>query len=347
MKKRLRERMHASAGFRHLFLALIILASVLIVGVVGYIFIEDMTFTQALYMTVITITTVGFREVRPLGTGGQYFTMLIVITGLGAVLFFLTGLFEFILSEYLGDFWGRKRMQNQIAKLENHFVVCGYGRVGRSVAGELAEQGKRFVIIEVDDEVFKECVSDGYLCILGSATENHILEQAGLEHAVGLVSALGSDADNLYVILTARVLSPQALLVSRAEHPDSEQKLEMVGADRVISPHKIAGRRMANLMLRPRVCEFLDIGITGTLPEYQLDEQRVDEPSILYGLTIKDSKLRERTGVTVLAIRKDGDVSFNPNPPPETRMDKDDVVIVIGTPEQLARMEAEQARGRQ
>jgi voltage-gated potassium channel len=341
---KLRSKIQESAGVRHLLIALTILFAVIVVGVVGYVLIEDMSFNQALYMTIITITTVGFREVKPLGTGGQYFTMLIVITGLGSVLFFLTGLFEFILSEYLGDFWGRRKMQNEIAKLENHYVVCGYGRVGRSVAEELAQQAKKFVVIELAEDVFNDCVSDGHLCILGSATENHVLEQARIDSAIGLVSALGSDADNLYVVLTARVFNPSALLVSRAEHPESEQKLEMVGADRVISPHKIAGKRMANLMLRPRVCEFLDVGITGTLPEYQLTELRVDEGSLLYGKTIKDSRLRERTGVSVLAIRKNGEASFNPNPPPETEMGNDDVVIVIGTPEQLARMEAEQAR---
>lgn len=343
---KLTDKMRASSGVRHLVFALIILFAVLVVGVAGYIIIENMNFTQALYMTIITITTVGFREVKPLGTGGQYFTMVIVITGLSAVLFFLTGLFEFILSEFLGDFWGRRKMQNVISKLENHYVVCGYGRVGHAVAGELAEQGKKFVVIENDEDVFNDCVADGYLCILGSATENHVLEEARAEQAVGLVSALGSDADNLYVVLTARVLNQSALLVARAEHPESEQKLEMVGADRVISPHKIAGKRMANLMLRPRVCEFLDVGITGNLPEYQLTELRVDEKSILRGMSIKDSRLRERTGVTVLAIRKSGESAFNPNPPPETAMGQDDVVIVIGTPEQLSRLEAEQARGR-
>ena len=342
--KRVARKLWDSSGIRHLIIALAILFAVIVVGVVGYVLIEDMSFNQALYMTVITITTVGFREVKPLGTVGQYFTMLIVIMGLGSVLFFLTGLFEFILSEYLGDFWGRRKMQNEIAKLENHYVVCGYGRVGRSVSEELSQQGKRFVVIENNEDVFNECVSDGYLCILGSATENHVLENARVQEAIGLVSALGSDADNLYVVLTARVFNQGALLVSRAEHPESEQKLEMVGADRVISPHQIAGKRMANLMLRPRVCEFLDVGITGTLPEYQLTELRVDSDSFLFGLTVKDSRLRERTGVTILAIRKSGETTFNPNPPPETEMGKDDVVIVIGTPEQLSRMEAEQSR---
>jgi len=344
--RKFREKLRESAGLRNLVFAVSILFGVLIIGVVGYMLIEDMSFNQALYMTMITITTVGFREVKTLGTGGQYFTMFVVITGLGAVLFFLTGLFELILSEYLGNLWGRRRMQNQIDKLEGHYIVCGYGRVGASVAEELSDQGKHFVVIEIDEDVFGACVTEGHLCIHGSATDDTVLEKARIATAVGLVSALGTDSDNLYVVLTARVLNPQALIVSRAEHFDSEKKLEMVGADRVISPHKIAGKRMANLMLRPRVCEFLDVGITGTLPEYQLTELRVGESSFLYGMNIRDSGLRERTGVTILAVRKDGESAFNANPAPETDIGKDDVVIVIGTPEQLARMEAEQARGR-
>lgn len=341
----MRRKLIESAGVRHLVFAVSILATVLVIGVVGYIIIENMDFTRALYMTIITITTVGFREVKPLGTGGMYFTMFIVVTGLGAVLFFLTGLFEFILSEYLGNLWGRRKMQNQIAKLENHYVICGFGRVGSSVAQELSDQGKKFVVIEIEEEVFELCVAEGHLCLLGSATDNEVLERARVKHAVGLVSALGTDADNLYVVLTARVLNPQALIVSRAEHAGSEEKLEMVGADRVISPHKIAGKRMANLMLRPRVCEFLDVGITGALPEYQLSEIRVNDSSLLMGMNIKDSKLREKTGVTILAVRKDTESAFNANPPPDTMMSKDDVVILIGTPEQLARMEAAQSQG--
>jgi voltage-gated potassium channel len=300
MLKKLSGKIRESAGVRHLLVAVAILSSVVVAGVAGYMLIEDMNFNQALYMTVITITTVGFREVKPLGTGGQYFTMLIVVTGLGAVLFFLTGLFEFILSEYLGNLWGRRRMQSQIEKLENHYIICGYGRVGSSVALELADQGKPFVVVEIDEDVFAECMREGYLCIHGSATDNDVLEKARVHRAIGLVSALGTDADNLYVVLTARVLNPQALIVARAEHLASEDKLEMVGADRVISPHKIAGKRMANLMLRPRVCEFLDVGITGALPEYHLraadrrvvDTVRREHPR----LTPEGAHRRDHTG---------------------------------------------------
>ena len=340
MLRSLRRRMGESQETRHVVIALDILIVVLVVGTVGYILIEHMTFTQALYMTVITITTVGFREVKPLGTGGIYFTIAVIVLGVSAVLFFLAGMIEFILSRYLGDFWGRRRMKNTIAKLEGHYVICGYGRVGRSVAEELCTQKKEFVVIEKNAEAFEECVKDGFLAVLGSATDTGVLVDAGIERAIGLVSALRSDADNLYVILTARQMRPHLLLIARADQPGSEEKLEFVGADRVISPHKIAGKRMANLMLRPGACEFLDVVAAGNLPEYQLNEVSVGDNSPLRGQSIKEVGLRENTGVTVLSVRKAGEISFNVNPEPDTKVGKGDVLILIGTPEQMSRLEA-------
>lgn len=328
-----------SQGSRHVVIALWVLLVVLAVGVVGYILIEDMTFSQALYMTIITVFTVGFQEVHPLTTGGMYFTMAVIITGVSAMLFFLTGLFELVLGEYLGDIWGRRRMKKSISRLENHYIVCGYGRVGRSVAEELFTQGKRFVVIDKDREVFEECVDDGFLAVHGSATDSEYLVEAGIEKAVGLVSALRSDADNLYVILTARVMKPALLLVARADQPGSEGKLEMVGADRVISPHKIAGKRMANLMIRPGACEFLDVVAGGNLPEYQLSELVVTGTSHLHGKTIKETRLRETTGVAILSVRKGGEANFNPNPAAGTVIEDGDVLLLIGTPEQMAVME--------
>lgn len=247
LKRRIRESQYA----RHIVISICLIVVVLTIGVVGYILIEHMTFTQALYMTIITISTVGFREVKPQTTAGMYFTILIIVTGVSAVLFFLAGAFEYVLSEVLGDVWGRRRMMNNISKLTNHYIICGYGRVGMSVAEELSDQGKRFVVIERDEERFNECVRDGHYAVHGSATENENMVGSGIERAVGLVSALRSDADNLFVVLTARTMNPNLLLVARADQPESEQKLEMVGADRVISPHKIAGKRMANLLVRP------------------------------------------------------------------------------------------------
>lgn len=343
---RIRRRIRDSQYARHIFIATCILASVIIVGVVGYILIEDMSFTQALYMTIITISTVGFREVKPLGTGGEYFTIFVVLTGVSAVLFFLAGLFEFTISEVLGDVWGRRRMMNNISKVSSHFIICGYGRVGRSVAAELAEQAKQFVVIEHDEGAYNQCVRDGHLTVLGSATDNEMLLSSGIERAVGLVSALRSDADNLYVVLTARTMNPNILLIARADQPESEQKLEMVGADRVISPHKIAGKRMANLMVRPGACEFLDVAMAGNIPEYFLSELKVGENSGLLGKTIKESKLRERTGVTILAVRKASDSAFNPNPSVDIVIEKGDILVLIGTPEQMTLMESENTAGK-
>ncbi len=336
----LRKRMRESRETRHVVIAFFILVGVLVVGTVGYILIEDMNFTHALYMTVITISTVGFREVQPLGTGGIYFTIVLIVLGVSAVLFFMVGIIEFILSKYIGDVWGRRRMNNVISRLKNHYIICGYGRVGRSVAEELASQSKEFVVIEKDPVVFDRCVRDGFLAIDGSATDPLVLVSAGIERAVGLVSALKSDADNLYVILTARQMRPDILLIARADQPGSEEKLDFVGADRVISPHKIAGRRMANLMLRPRACEFLDVVNAGNIPEYQLNEVSITEGSSLKGQTIKDVGLRQHTGVTVLSVREKGETAFNVNPDPETTIETGDVLIIIGTPDQMARMEA-------
>lgn len=335
--------MRDSQFARHILFSVLILIGVIATGVVGYVLLEKMSFTEALYMTVITISTVGFKEVSQLGTGGMYFTIFLIVTGVSAMLFFLAGLFEFLLSEVLGDAWGRRRMMNNISKLTNHYIICGYGRVGRSVAEELAEQGKRFVVIEIDEEAHRDCVADGFYVVHGSATENDYLLSAGIERAVGLVSALRSDADNLFVALTARTLNENLLLIVRADQPESEQKLEMVGADRVISPHKIAGKRMANLLVRPGTCEFLDVAMVTNLPEFFLSEVLIGEGSGMLGRTIMETKLRERTGVTILAVRKAGEKVFNPNPSVETLIEEGDLLVLIGTPEQMSLMEAEHA----
>ncbi|MFH1150936.1 MAG: potassium channel protein [Actinomycetota bacterium] len=331
------------AAVRHLELASLIVLAVLVLGVAGYMLIEDMSFTQALYMTVMVVSTVGFTEVEPLGTAGVYFTIFIMVIGVTAMFFFLAVVFEIVLSEYLGDIWGKRRMRSNIDNLRNHYIVCGYGRVGRSVAEELFTQGREFVVIERNPEVFQECVDEGYLGLLGSATDNETLVEAGIMRAVGLVSALRSDADNLYVVLTARTMNPSLLLVARADQPGSEEKLSMVGADRVVSPHQIAGKRMVNILVRPQVCEFIDVGVTGNIPEYQLIEYRVDGTSPVAGMTIAETGLRERTGVTILAVRGEGATAFSPNPPADTRISRDDVLIMIGTPEQMANFEREQS----
>jgi voltage-gated potassium channel len=337
----IRRRIRESRYARHILVSSCLILTIIAIGIGGYILIEDVTFTQAFYQTIITISTVGFQEVKPLSTAGMYFTIFIIVTGVSSVLFFLTGLFEFVLSEALGDVWGRRRMMSNISKLENHFILCGYGRVGRSVAEELSDHGRRFVVIEQDKEAYDDCIRDGHYAINGSATDNEQLLNAGIKRAVGLVSALRSDADNLFVVLTARTMNSNLIMVARADQPESEQKLEMVGADRVISPHKIAGKRMANLLVRPGACEFLDVAMASNLPEYFLSELKVSKGSGIVNKTIGESRIRERTGVSILAVRKVGEKSFNPNPGTDTLIEEEDVLVLIGTPEQMALMESE------
>lgn len=329
-----------SQGGRHVVTSLLLLLAVMVGGVLGYILIEGMDFTKALYMTVTVVSTVGLGEVQPLGTGGIYFTIALIVTGVSAMLFFLASVFEFILSEYLGDIWGRRRMRSNIAKHEDHYIVCGYGRVGRSVAEELSAQGKSLVVIEMESEHVRHCADDGFAVVHGDATDSEVLEESGIEKAAGLVSALRSDADNLYVVLSARVIRPDILLVARADQPEAEEKLMLVGADRVISPHHIAGKRMANLMIRPGACDFLDAAVSSNLPEYQLTELDVIEGTPLCGKSIRETRLREKTGVTILSIRKKRQETFNPNPSPDAMIEEGDILILIGTPEQMIWVEA-------
>lgn len=318
-------------------LSLAVLAVVLLAGTLGYMQIESLGFSNALYMTVITIFTVGFAEVVPLSTAGRYFTIVLIVFGVSAMLLFVSALFEVMLGEFFGV-WGRRRMDSRITKLVDHYVVCGYGRVGKSVAEELSAQHKEFVVIEIDEEAYQQCVKDGHLAMRGSATDNDVLVSAGIEDAQGLVSALRSDADNVYVILSARMKNPDLLLVARADEPESEEKMIFVGADRVISPHSMAGKRMANLLIRPRVCEFVDVWVGGGIPEYQLTELKISDDSNLRNVTIKDTRLREKTGVTVLAIRKKGQSSFNGNPEPDVVIENGDLLILVGTSDQMKKM---------
>ncbi|MBN1289452.1 MAG: potassium channel protein [Actinobacteria bacterium] len=326
-----------SPSARHLLISLGSLSLVLVMGTVGYMLIESLGFSDALYMTVITISTVGFGEVSPLSSGGRYLTIAIIAFGVSAMLLSVSAVLEFMLSEFFG-IWGRRRMDTRIARLVDHYIVCGYGRVGRSVAEELDAQGYKFVVIEIEENTYQQCVNDGYLAINGSATDNDNLAGANIADAQGLVSALSSGADNVYVILSARMKNPSLLLVARADEPESKEKLALVGADRVISPHAMAGKRMANMLIRPRICEFVDVWVGGGIPEYQLTELKVSGESSFKGVTIKDTRLRERTGATVLAIRKMGEDTFNGNPEPDIRIEEGDLLILVGTSEQMGKM---------
>lgn len=321
--------------WRRLWLALALLAAVLIVGTAGYVLL-GFGLLDALYQTVTTVSTVGFRELRPLSTVGRLFTIALILTGVGATLYALGVLIETLLEGRLNDLLGRRRMERTIAALSDHVVVCGWGRVGRSIAAELAAAGRSCVVIEADAGRLEGCP---HPFVAGDATTDAALERAGVRRAAALVAAVEADADNSFITLSARAMRPDLFIVARARSLDSEQKLRRAGADRVVNPQHIGGARMAAFVLRPHVAEFLDVVMHEEHLEFRLEELGVGEGSPVAGRTLRDAHLRARTGALVLALRSP-DGQFRTNPPPETVLAAGDVLIAIGTEQELEALAA-------
>jgi voltage-gated potassium channel len=312
-------------------------AFIVIIGVIGYKIIEGWSFLDALYMTITTITTVGFAEVHPLSLGGRIFTICLIVGGVGAALYSLTLLVGYILEGQFGITMGRRRMKSRITKLKGHFILCGYGRVGQEIAQAFSEEGVPFVIIENDDQRAAKAESDSLLCLFADATSDEVLKEAGIEQARGLVSAVGNDIDSTYITLSARGLRPDLFIAARCSGNEAESKLRRAGADRVISPHAIGGRRMAMLALRPAVVDFIDTVTYGRGRELQLENVDVASGSSLVGLTMEQA--RGQVGITVLAMRKKSG-KLMANPPGEETIEDGDRLIVIGTKNRLAAIES-------
>lgn len=255
--------------------AIVILLSVVVMGVIGYMTIEGWSFLDSLFMTVITITTVGFNEVRPLSNGGEIFTIILIVVGVGGALYTLTALVEYILEgEFRGTLW-RRRMKNSINHMSAHFILCGYDRVGREVARRFKEEGVKFVVVDRDEVASRKAEEEGCLYVTGDASSDTVLKEAGVERAKGVVVATGDDAENIFITLTARSVRPDIFVVARSSSKETEPKLRKVGADRVISPHSIGGRRMALLALRPASVEFVDMLMGGLGQEDLLIEDKI------------------------------------------------------------------------
>lgn len=325
--------------------AVLLLTAILIIGVFGYMIIEKANFLDSLYMVIITVTTIGYGEVFPLGTGGEIFTIFIIVAGVGTVGYTLVSAVEFMIENSLSGFMGRRKMRKEIENMLGHYILCGYGRVGQHIADDLKSAEATFVIIERDPVAAEKASDLGYLVIKADATSDETLKEAGIENARGLVSALSSDAENLYITLTARELCPHLFIVSRCDAEESEPKLRRAGADRVISPHSIGGRRMAAMLLKPTVWDYLDLVTRGQYIEFNIEnlEWRIDDVEIqpnsyLDGKSIDEAKIYSVSGALVLAVKKRG-VGFNTKPAKDTRLDPGDYIVAIGTVEQLAKME--------
>lgn len=319
---------------RRLLLAAAVLIAVIVLGTTGFMLIEQAPLFDSLYMTVITVGTVGFAETIALSDAGRAFTMLLILVGFGAMLFALGTFIDFIVEGHLRDLVEGRRMQSGIDRLSGHHIVAGLGRVGLAVAGSLSAEDAPFVVIERDPETIALAKARGWLVLEGDATEEDVLINAGVTRARSLVTALDADADNLFVTFSARAMSPELFIVARSSHESSEAKLKRAGADRVLTPNAIGGRRMAAMVLHPVVSDYLDLITHGDQLEFRLQEIEVTASGPYAGSSIRDSRIRDVTGAYILAVHSpDGQV--NTNPAPETVLNAHDRLVVLGTAPQL------------
>jgi len=311
---------------------LIVAAAVLVVlpiiGTAGYMILEGWSFLDALYMTIITLTTVGFREVRELDDSGRIFTMLLIISGVGAILYAFLAVFQFVLEGELGLLLGRQRMKSRIEGLNDHYIRCGFGRVGEEIAREFSARRLPFVVVESNPEAIERAERRGFLLLVGDATSDEIPKEAGVERARVLLAASDSDAGNTFIVLTAKALNPRLFLVTRAAYPESEPRMLRAGADRVFSPYNIAGKQMALTALHPLVVEFIDTLASRRDGAPVLAEIDVSEVSGLAGRTIHDV-LHQFPSVVVLGLESAaGDLRVGPASDTVLRMS--DRVILMG-----------------
>jgi voltage-gated potassium channel len=307
-------------------------------GTVGFHLIEGWPWFDSFYMVVITLSTIGYQEVHPLSHGGRIFNVILITAGVALVFLMIGALTQALLEFELGRVFGRRRMEREVANLKNHFIICGAGRVGRSVAAELARKPCPFVIVETAENKAK-ALDLKWPVVIGDAANEKTLREAGIEHARGLVAAATTDATNIYIVLTARSLNPGLKIIARASEETAQKHLKTAGADVVISPYAAAGHRIAQSFLRPNVLDFLDIATAraGTL-EMVIEEIRVAAHSPLAHTTIGDSRIHHQFGIMILAVRgPGGEIRFNPHA--DVAIHAGDYLIAMGEPMQMSKLE--------
>jgi voltage-gated potassium channel len=326
-------------ALRQLILIALALAVLTAFGTVGFHFIEGWTYFDGFYMVLTTFTTIGYGEVHPLSQTGRWFNVFLIITGV-SLLFLLIGTLTQALLEFeLHSFFGRRRMEREISGLENHYIICGAGRVGHSVARELARKPVPFVIVEQNESNVAKFAAEGWLTIAGDATQEATLRQARIEQAAGLVAATTTDAGNIYIVLTARSLNPQLKIIARASEEDAEKHLLTAGANSVVSPYLFAGHRIAQTFLRPHVLDFIDSATVHLGMDLEIAEIAIGNRSRFAGLSLAASKMRHDLGVIVLAIKHGSEMRTTPSR--DDIMHPGDYLIVMGEPAALRKLEQE------
>lgn len=323
--------------YKKLWISLTLLLAVLVFGTSGFYYVEGMTLFDAFYMTVITISTVGFSEISPLSSHGRVIAIIIISTGIMIGAYTIGMVLRMFIEGELKKSFGRKKMDNQIAKLRNHYIICGFGRIGELICRELRSYNVDLVVIENDPKVIERLEKSHFLYLPMDSTSEETLITAGVMDAKALVTAVTSDADNVFIILTAKGLRPDIFVLSRSSDVKNENKLIRAGASRVVSPYLIGGRRMAQILIKPTVTDFIDIAMMDNKMDLRIEEARIGPASELVGKNLIESKLRQNYGIIIVAIKKKiGQMIFNPIP--SERLDSDDILVVLGKKEDMEKM---------
>jgi voltage-gated potassium channel len=324
----------ADKSAKQLLFAVAFLAATVTGGVVGYVVVEGWTIGDAFYMTIISLTTTGFQEVRELSPAGRVLTVFVIVSGIASLAYVGGRVLQLAVEMYLIR---RGRMNRTIQRLKNHVILCGYGRMGRHIAADLGEAKVPFVIIDSNEDVVPELEETGFLYLIGDASSDGVLLDAGVERARGLIAVVSSDAENVYTTLTARSLNPEISVVARALSDESEPKLRTAGADRVIKPYELVGRRIAQLVIRPAMIEFVDTIAQSSTGEITVEEIPVMPSSTLAGVALRDTTIRRDLNIIIVALKR-SETELLYNPSADTRIQAGDRLVAIGKPEQLANL---------
>jgi len=320
---------------RFLFVALAI-TTVLGIGTAGFMLLEGYSFFDAFYTTLLTMTTVGYGD--RLHYAGRIFNTFLLFVGVTTILVAIGAMTQTVIEIEFGEALGKRRNKRMIDKLQDHYIICGFGRVGRGAAGELQRAGVPFVVVDIDDDRVESAIGAGMLAVAADSTHDATLRSVGIAKAKGLVCALATDADNLFVLLSAKFLNPGIYVATRAAEESAEQKMRRAGADAVFAPYTITGHRLAQALLRPHVVQFLDFTTQAAGLEVVIEQVQVAERSAFVSKSIRESQIGHQFGVIVLAIRKgDGEMVFNPAA--DTAIAAGDYLIVMGHPENLRKLE--------
>ena len=316
--------------YKRLIWIFLALSGIIVTGTAGYYLIEGWSPLESLYMTVITISSVGFMEVHPLAASGRIFTIFLILCGSGVLIYCVSLITAFIVEGELTDVIRRRKMIRRIGDLKGHYIVCGADQTGLYVIEELVKTKRNFVVIEKDTAKIKQLMGRDILCIEGNASHYAVLEQAGILSAKGFITSLSTDAENLFVVLTAKKLNPSLRVISKAIEEESEQKIRMVGADGVVTPNFIGGLRMVSEMVRPAVVNFLDIMLRSKDQTIRIDEIDLSKGSHFIGKSIKDTGVLDTEGVSVVALRDLVADSYLFNPSGKVRLHENNIIIIMG-----------------